>query len=87
MTEGTGVRALGSQTWAAGTMTLEACANFCQGYTYFGTEYASECYCGNVFGAGSVEANVQDCSMPCAGNSSEYCGAGNRLSVYRAVVV
>ncbi|KAK4467137.1 heme peroxidase [Cladorrhinum samala] len=87
MTEGTGVRALSSEAWAAGTMTLEGCADFCQGYTYFGAEYASECYCGNVFGAGSVEANVQDCSMPCAGNASEYCGAGNRLSVYRAVVV
>lgn len=63
-------------------MTLESCAAFCSGYTYFGVEYARECYCGNSFGAGSVVAPATDCNFPCAGNSTEYCGAGNRLSVY-----
>jgi len=39
-------------------------------------------YCGNSFSAGAVNTTASDCSFPCAGNSSEYCGAGNRLDVY-----
>ncbi|KAL2266404.1 hypothetical protein VTJ83DRAFT_5756 [Remersonia thermophila] len=81
-TEATGVRALASEAWAADSMTLESCAGFCQGYKYFGTEYARECFCGNSFGPGSAEVPATDCSMPCAGNGGQLCGAGNRLSVY-----
>jgi hypothetical protein len=39
-------------------------------------------YCGNSFGVGSIPAPNTDCSFPCAANIYEYCGAGNRLSVY-----
>ncbi|KAK3325520.1 hypothetical protein B0H66DRAFT_548554 [Apodospora peruviana] len=81
-TEATGARALSAQSYAAGTMTLESCAAYCVGYTYFGVEYATECYCGNSFATGSVVAPVGDCSMTCGGNATEFCGAGNRLSVY-----
>lgn len=81
-TEATTGRALSSVSYAADTMTLESCASFCDGFDYFGVEYARECYCGNTFGAGSVNAPPSDCSMTCAANSNEYCGAGNRLSVY-----
>lgn len=44
-TEATGVRALSAKASASGTMTLEACAAFCTGYKYFGTEYSAECKC------------------------------------------
>ena len=37
--------------------------------------------CGNSTSAGTV-APTADCGMTCKGNSSEYCGAGNRLSIY-----
>lgn len=40
-------------------------------------------YCANVFSAGSVAANDTECSFTCPGNIYEYCGAGNRLSVYQ----
>lgn len=30
-------------------MTNEKCAAGCTGFTYFGTEFASQCYCGNEF--------------------------------------
>jgi len=63
-------------------MTLEACQAFCSAFTYFGVEYSRECYCGNSFNAGSVPAPAADCSMTCMGAPSQYCGAGNRLSVY-----
>jgi len=83
-TEATNTRALNSKSTAYDTMTLESCASDCAGYTYFGTEYGRECYCGNSFSAGSVVAPASDCSFACAGNSKEICGAGNRLSVYKA---
>ncbi|KAL5614718.1 hypothetical protein BROUX41_004813 [Berkeleyomyces rouxiae] len=82
-TEGTSGRALTGASFASGSsMTLESCAAFCDGYKYFGTEYGSECYCGNSFSTGSTATNADDCSMTCSGNQYEYCGAGNRLSVY-----
>ncbi|KAJ4297155.1 hypothetical protein N0V88_004073 [Collariella sp. IMI 366227] len=81
-TEATAGRALAAATFASDDMTLEACRAYCSAYTFFGVEYARECYCGNTFSAGSVAAPVADCSMTCSGNPSQLCGAGNRLSVY-----
>lgn len=40
-------------------------------------------YCGNSINAGSVSAPVAECNMVCAGDPYEYCGAGNRLELYR----
>ena len=45
-------------------------------------QYATECYCGDAFTGGSTTTQDGDCSMKCGGNATEYCGAGNRLSVY-----
>lgn len=81
-TETAGVRALAADGFAADTMTLEACALYCDAYAYFGTEYGRECYCGAGLNAGSVEAPASDCSMACAANANNFCGNGNRLSVY-----
>jgi hypothetical protein len=30
----------------------------------------------------NTNASLSDCNMPCKGNSSETCGAGNRLNVF-----
>lgn len=76
------MRALSGAASANDLMTIEMCAASCAGYTYFGTEYGRECYCGNSFGTGSTVAPVTDCSFTCGGNAYEYCGAGNRLTVY-----
>ncbi|KAF7536340.1 hypothetical protein G7054_g4595 [Neopestalotiopsis clavispora] len=83
-TEATNARALSAFSYVGDTMTLESCQAFCsaKGSTYFGTEYGRECYCGESFGAGSVAAPASDCTQLCAGNKLEYCGNGNRLSVY-----
>ncbi len=75
-----GQRALSVSSYADDGMTVETCAAFCSGSQYFGLEYGRECYCGNVFT--SQPADSADCSFPCAGNSTETCGAGNRLNVY-----
>lgn len=81
-TEATNGRALSDKGIATGDMNIENCAGNCTGYNYWGVEYGSECYCGNTVAAGSIKAPDTDCSMTCAGNSSELCGNGNRLSFY-----
>ncbi len=83
-TEGVGTRALAGAQYADDKMTLESCAAFCSGFSHFGVEYARECYCGNQLEGTPSVAPQSDCSFTCSGNSSEYCGAGNRLSVYTA---
>lgn len=42
-TEATSGRALSGKAYADDTMTLELCATYCSGFTYFGTEYGREC--------------------------------------------
>lgn len=81
--EGTNTRALGDTFVVNSTMTVEVCAGFCKGYTYFGVEYSSECYCGNTIGAGAVPVTDGGCSMTCAGDKSEICGGPNRLNFYK----
>jgi hypothetical protein len=87
VTEATGVRALGAETLASDELTLEACAEFCGAYQFFGAEYGRECYCGNELAETAAEAPASDCSMACAGNGAALCGNGNRLSVYSKAVV
>ncbi|KAF4633357.1 hypothetical protein G7Y89_g4765 [Cudoniella acicularis] len=81
-TEGNGVRALSAAFYPTDSQTIELCVASCSPYMYAGAEYGRECWCADSFGAGSVPAPDSDCSMTCAGNPYEYCGAGNRLSVY-----
>ena len=78
---------VGARSLAAGrsemqaSMTVEMCAAFCDGYAYFGVEYANECYCGDELVAGEPAAET-DCSMLCAGSAYEWCGGPNRLNLY-----
>ncbi|GHJ84917.1 hypothetical protein NliqN6_1319 [Naganishia liquefaciens] len=84
MTEATSGRALSALSYSdVSGMTLESCARFCNGYTYFGTEYGQECYCGSYFNSGSKIASGNDCSMLCSGNATQLCGAASRLSTYQ----
>lgn len=74
-------RALPSQAYSTNTNTPAQCALACRklGYKYAGTEYSAECWCGNYLP--SIPADASQCSTKCAGDSTQYCGAGNRLSV------
>jgi hypothetical protein len=78
-------RTLTGRYTASSSMTVESCASFCAGYTFFGVEYSQECYCGNTFLASSYAATDGRCSMLCAGNSTETCGGPNGLSLYQLV--
>ncbi|KAK1834732.1 putative fungistatic metabolite [Podospora conica] len=82
-TEAVGKRALSGAGFTSDTMTLEACREFCSAFAYFGVEYARECYCGNELNTGSVLTLAAECSYVCSGNPFQYCGQGNRLSVYQ----
>ncbi|OBT48309.1 hypothetical protein VE00_01254 [Pseudogymnoascus sp. WSF 3629] len=82
-TDAVAARVLIDKKLYASTMTLENCATFCAGETFWGVEYGQECYCGMVLQATSVNAtNQADCNMLCPGNPQEYCGAGSRLELY-----
>lgn len=83
-TEAADGRALSAKTYADDDMTLDSCATYCDGNTYFGVEYGRECYCGNSLRDGSEKSDQQsDCNFPCPGDPSQYCGAGNRLELYK----
>ncbi|KAI8806737.1 WSC domain-containing protein [Cladochytrium replicatum] len=65
-------------------MTVDLCTAFCaeKGYTLAGVEYSFECYCGNKIEFGNKAIEAERCSMPCAGEATQICGAGNALSVW-----
>lgn len=80
-------RTLAASSLSSSAMTLEMCATFCSGYTYFGAEWSVECWCGNSFTEGAALVDSSQCSMTCGGNSTELCGNGDRLSVYQLVAL
>ena len=73
----------GSST-SAPNMENKRCVAYCQsrGFTFAGTEYAQECYCGYTLAASAQHADEGDCSMACGGDATQPCGGGYRLTVY-----
>ncbi|TLD08976.1 uncharacterized protein PgNI_07167 [Pyricularia grisea] len=84
-TENTGAgRALNAKSYFDDVMTLEACASQCSGFTYFGVEYGRECYCSNgLNGDSRLDTTSGACNFLCPGDKSTFCGAGNRISLYK----
>ncbi|TVY75850.1 WSC domain-containing protein [Lachnellula suecica] len=74
------VRTLSGAATTSSSMTQEACARFCAGYTYYGVEYSTECYCGNSINSGAVVAT--NCTDTCAGNSKESCGGSWAMNIF-----
>ncbi|KAJ4401868.1 hypothetical protein N0V91_007651 [Didymella pomorum] len=64
-------------------MTNRICAAFCASYSYFATEYSTECYCGNVLNANSLPVTDKRCNMPCKANATEICGGPNGLTLFK----
>ncbi|KAK4184466.1 WSC domain-containing protein [Podospora australis] len=75
-----GDRSLKAVDYRTDDMTVEKCADRCQGYFYFGVQYGRECYCGDALGG--VAAPERDCSMLCVGDKTELCGGPARLNLY-----
>jgi len=81
-------RTLTDYYFTDGSMTVEMCLTACfsRGFSWAGTEYANECYCGSggiSNGAIVASGGDGDCSMRCAGDRTEWCGAGSRITVYK----
>ncbi|KAF8151649.1 hypothetical protein B0H34DRAFT_801346 [Crassisporium funariophilum] len=78
-----GVRTIGIPTPVTGQVSIETCTTACfnAGLSISGTEFADECYCASAITSGAP-APATDCTMVCAGNSSEFCGGPNRLNAY-----
>jgi hypothetical protein len=51
-------------------MTNELCISICKekGFSYAGTQYSSQCFCGNEYG---IYGKAQNCNMQCSGNSGQ----------------
>ena len=65
-------------------LTIESCVATCtaQGYTVAGVEYGVQCFCDNFLRNGAALTSASDCNVNCGGDSTEKCGAGNRMSIY-----
>ncbi|KAI3615099.1 copper radical oxidase [Moniliophthora roreri] len=63
--------------------TIEICTKACfdAGYRFAGAEYAVECYCASTL-SNATSAPLNECNMPCNGNSSQYCGGPNRVNIF-----
>ena len=73
------IRTLG--TWGSGKTSTD-CAKHClaAGFKISGTEYGSQCFCGNSM-TQTKRLDDSKCDMPCDG-SSETCGGSSAMSVY-----
>ncbi|KAM3512292.1 hypothetical protein MY11210_004076 [Beauveria gryllotalpidicola] len=82
-------RTISDSVTTDGGMTNEKCTAYCfeRGFVYAGTEYYSECYCGNFLSRGAKLAKDEDCSTQCAGNKTEACGGRNRLTLYKTDLI
>ncbi|KAI3333648.1 WSC domain-containing protein [Ustulina deusta] len=67
-------------------MTVEKCISTCsdKGFEYAGLEFKSQCFCGHNVPQDRMPTNGTqgDCSLPCAGNSNQFCGGAARVSIY-----
>lgn len=86
-----GPRTLSGFGFSSASMTQELCVATCRdkGFRFAGAEYAEQCFCGSEVlvsadGRGGVKVAEGECAMRCRGDAGEWCGAGNRLSVWAA---
>ncbi|KAF2668731.1 WSC-domain-containing protein [Microthyrium microscopicum] len=65
-------------------MTVGKCIDNCdaQGYLSAGLEFGRECYCGSPVYPPGESTDLGDCSMPCLGDGSLYCGGPDRMLIY-----
>ncbi|KAH6900869.1 WSC domain-containing protein [Coprinopsis sp. MPI-PUGE-AT-0042] len=63
--------------------TIESCTALCasKGYGLAGLQYGRECWCDRYMPSGSLKPD-SECSTPCAGDPTQFCGGGNRMTLY-----
>lgn len=66
--------------WRSQPMTVEQCNGLCDGYRFFALQNGGTgCFCGTSYGRYGASPN---CTMPCAGNSSQSCGGPGVNDIY-----
>ncbi|CAM9844163.1 unnamed protein product [Ectocarpus fasciculatus] len=67
---------------SSSSMTADVCSGLCSGSDFYGTQYSTECWCGE---SANYDANgaSDECVMPCAGDASQMCGGSYTMSVYK----
>ncbi|KAL8950733.1 MAG: hypothetical protein Q9183_007508, partial [Haloplaca sp. 2 TL-2023] len=83
-TDSASKRVLTGRATASREMTQQACANYCSGWTYWGVEYGSQCYCGNAFSNPTTSTPASDCSFKCSGDATQVCGGTGRMSLFKS---
>jgi len=78
-----GGKTLTQKSTVSNFMTVEMCAIFCNGNSYFGLEYSAECYCGSTLASTSTLTDTSQCGMSCKGSNSKYCGGPMRMQIYK----
>lgn len=68
-----------------GQMSNLTCINHCNasGYSFAGTEYGSECWCGSSIQDKAVRLPESSCDVPCQYSGDEFCGGSWAISVFR----
>lgn len=83
-------RTLDGALFATDLLTNEACVAHCGGlgFTFAGSEYSRECWCGNSYPPtrepGTTIASLSGCNMRCGGDRGQYCGGAGWMSLYVA---
>ncbi|XP_014550496.1 hypothetical protein COCVIDRAFT_31788 [Bipolaris victoriae FI3] len=80
-------RVLGGPSINIVSLEPTLCGNFCSrsGYTIFGVQFATQCYCGNVL-ATTTMTTPPSCTTPCPGDSNAVCGGFYAMNVYSATI-
>lgn len=67
------------------SMSVEACVGYCitKNYDVAGLENGQSCYCGSTLASSVNSVAAAQCNMLCTGNRREFCGAYDRLLVYK----
>ncbi|KAJ8514632.1 hypothetical protein ONZ45_g7847 [Pleurotus djamor] len=67
------------------SMTVQTCTSYCfgQGFNVAGVEFGVECFCDWAIQSPGAPTDDSECNMPCSGNEEEFCGAGNRINIYK----
>lgn len=55
------------------------------GYSIFGVQFATQCYCGNILGTRTMTTPPL-CTRPCPGNPNVNCGGYYAMKVYSATI-
>lgn len=66
--------------------TVEWCLDMCnsKGFLYGGLEDGHQCFCDNTLADGREPVPYSWCQQPCVGNSSQYCGGAQLVSLYKS---